>query len=246
MQDATGLPELPHFFELLGAAYKDNALLSFLGQWHNLFASLFVVVFLSAFAFAATRKQSLIPEGLQNVAELLVEGIDDFVRGILGDEGKKYLPFIGTLFLYILCMNLLGFIPFMESATTSWSTTLALALCVFCYVQYTAFKKMGVLGYCDHLAGKPRGIFAFSIVLPLFFFALHLISELLRPISLSLRLRSNIWGDDLLLAMLSGFGLKGLPILFWNTLTALLTAVIQALVFGLLSTIYFALILNEE
>jgi F-type H+-transporting ATPase subunit a len=180
------------------------------------------------------------------VAELLVEVVDDFVRVIIGDHGRNYLPFIGTLFIYILLMNLFGFIPFMESATASWSTTLALALCVFCYTLYTGIKTMGLLGYVDHLAGKPRGMLAFSIVLPLFFFALHLVSELLRPVSLSLRLRSNIWGDDLLLAMLTSFGFQGLPILFWNTLTAILTAVIQAVVFSLLSTVYFALILNEE
>jgi F-type H+-transporting ATPase subunit a len=105
---------------------------------------------------------------------------------------------------------------------------------------------MGLVGYFDHLAGKPRGAIAFSAILPVFFFALHVISELLRPLSLSLRLRSNIWGDELLLAMLTGFGFKGLLILFWNTLTTLLTATIQAVVFCLLSAIYFALILTEE
>jgi len=246
MQEATSLPELPRLFVLLGEAYKDNAVLSFLGQWHNLFSSLCIVIILSIFSFFATRKTSLIPSGLQNVAEFFVEGADDFVRGILGEHGRKYLPFVGTIFIYILLMNLFGYLPFMESATASWSTTLALALCVFFYSQYTGIKTMGFFGYLDHLAGKPRGMLAFSIILPIFFFALHTISEFLRPVSLSLRLRSNIWGDDLLLAMLTGFGIKGLPILLWNTLTTMLTAVIQALVFSLLTTIYFALIFNEE
>lgn len=246
MHEASQLPELPHLLTLLGEAYSGNAVLSFLGRWHNIFAALFAVAVLFAFAFFATRKMALMPGRLQNAAEFLVEGIDDFMQGILGAHGRDYLPFIGTLFVYILVMNLSGFIPFLESATASWSTTLALALCVFCYVQYTGVRKMGFWGYLDHLAGKPRGVLAFSIVLPVFFFALHVTSEFLRPLSLSLRLRSNIWGDDLLLALLTGFGMKGLPILFWNTLTTMLTAVIQAGVFSLLSTIYFALILNEE
>jgi F0F1-type ATP synthase membrane subunit a len=75
---------------------------------------------------------------------------------------------------------------------------------------------------------------------------LHTVAELVRPISLSLRLRSNIWGDDMLLAILAGFGLKGLPLLLFNTLLALMAAAVQACVFCLLTTIYFALVLNHE
>jgi len=246
MQDASSYPELPSVLTLLSEVFKNNTVLSFISQWQNIFYSLFVVLFLSVVTYFATRKTTLIPGRLQNAAEMIVEAMDDFVSGLLGAYGRKYLPFIGTLFLYILFMNLSGFIPFMKSATASWSTTLALALCVFFYVQYSAIKKMGFFGYIDHIAGKPRGAMAFTIILPIFFFALHFISELLRPLSLSLRLRSNIWGDDLLLALLTGFGFKGLPILFWNTLTALLTAVIQAMVFSLLTTIYFAMALTED
>ncbi|MCX5681792.1 MAG: F0F1 ATP synthase subunit A, partial [Candidatus Omnitrophica bacterium] len=143
-------------------------------------------------------------------------------------------------------MNLAGFIPFMKSATTSLSTTLALALCVFFYVLYSGIKKMGFLGYIDHLAGKPRGVLALTIIFPIFSICIHFISELLRPVSLSLRLRSNIWGDDLLLALLTSFGWVGFPMLFLNTLMALLTAFIQAMVFTLLSTIYFAMALSVE
>jgi F-type H+-transporting ATPase subunit a len=98
----------------------------------------------------------------------------------------------------------------------------------------------------DHLAGKPRGALAFTIVIPVMMFVLHLITELIKPVSLSLRLRSNIWGDDVLLAVLGGFGLTGFPLLFFNTLMALLTAIVQALVFCILTTIYFALVLPEE
>jgi len=77
-------------------------------------------------------------------------------------------------------------------------------------------------------------------------FFLHIISELIRPISLSLRLRSNIWGDDMLLAVLAGFGLKAVTLLFFNTLLTILAAVVQACVFCLLTTIYFALVLTHE
>jgi len=102
------------------------------------------------------------------------------------------------------------------------------------------------MGYFDHLMGKPRGVLAWSIIMPIFLFVLHLLGELIRPFSLSLRLRSNIWGDDMLLAMLAGFGLKGLPILFLNTVTAIVIATIQAGIFSLLTLIYFALVLVHE
>ncbi|MCX5657030.1 MAG: F0F1 ATP synthase subunit A [Candidatus Omnitrophica bacterium] len=192
------------------------------------------------------RKKAIIPGRLQNFAELIIGGFDDFVASILGREGRKFTPFIGTLFLYILIMNLMGLIPFLKSPTSNLSTTLALALCVFVYVQYTAFKEFGFFGYFDHLTGKPRGAMAFTIIFPLFFFCLHLISELVRPLTLSLRLRSNIWGDDLLLAILSRFGIMGLPLIVFSTFLAIIAAVVQAAVFCLLTTVYFALIVQHE
>ena len=82
--------------------------------------------------------------------------------------------------------------------------------------------------------------------MPVFMLISHVIAELVRPITLSLRLRSNIWGDDLMMVLFAGFGLKGLPILFLNTVISMFTATIQAFVFAFLTTIYFALVLIHE
>ena len=245
-EQAGTLPELPNLVTLLAKAFPASSVFGFLEHWQNVFFALVAAALLAGLAYAATRKLAPLPVRLQNCAEAVVEALDGFVCGMLGPGGRRYTPFIGTLFLYILFMNCLGLIPFMKSATASWSTTLALGLCVFLYVQYTALRTMGIRGYLDYLAGRPRGALAFSVVLPLLMFLLHIISELIKPISLSLRLRSNIWGDDLLLAVLAGFGLKGLPLLLLNTVSGLLVAVIQAVVFCLLSTIYFALVLTHE
>jgi F-type H+-transporting ATPase subunit a len=239
-------PELPDLITVLLQVFPGSGFLRFLQAWQNVFYSLLAVAILAFFSYRAARRPSLIPGRLQSLAEVLVEGVDDFICGILGKEGRKYTPFIGTLFIYILLMNILGLIPFLKSATASWSTTLALGLCVFFYVQYAGVRRMGFFGYLDHMAGRPRKAMAFSIVLPLLLFAIHVITELIRPISLSLRLRSNIWGDDLLLAVLAGFGLRGVPLLVINTLSGLLVAVVQAVVFCLLSTIYFALVLTTH
>ena len=246
MSQSVGIPELPDILAVLAEKFPANPVFKFIYSWEHVTYSLIVILILSGLAYFASRKQSLIPGRLQNCAEVIVGGLNDFICGILGPRGRKYTPFIGTLFVYILFMNLSGLIPFVKASTANWSTTLALSLCVFFYVQYTAIKEMGFLGYLDHLAGKPRGALAFTIVMPLFMLFLHIVTELIRPLSLSLRLRGNIWGDEILIALLSRFGIGGLPLLFFNMSMAVLTAVVQAVVFTLLTTIYFALVLTHE
>lgn len=214
--------------------------------WENVIFSLFIVAIISLVAYFGTRKALMIPGRLQNAIEVIVGTLDDFICGILGPKGRSFTPFIGTLFIYIIFMNLMGIVPLMKSPSASWSTTLALALCVFIYVQYSAFKELGFLGYFDHMMGRPRGILAVSVFIPIMMFVLHIVSELVRPISLSLRLRSNIWGDEMLLSVLSGFGLPGIPLIIFSTLLAILAAVVQAVVFSLLTTIYLALVLTHE
>ncbi len=246
MSQNTGIPELPNVFSILAETFPGNPFFRFIHLWENVTFSLIIVLVLGALAFFACRKKSLIPGRLQGAVEMIVGGLDNFVCGIIGPKGRKYTPFVGTLFIYILFMNLSGLIPFIKAPTASWSTTLSLALCVFFYVQYTAIRELGFLGYLDHLAGRPRGVLAFTVIMPLFMLFLHIITELIRPLSLSLRLRGNIWGDEILIGLLSGFGIKGLPLLFFNMCMAILTGIVQAVVFCLLTTIYFALVLSHE
>lgn len=233
----SAVPELPNLVTIF--AHK-------LYVWENVIFSFAIICILTLVFYFAMRNAKLIPGRLQNVAEACAGAIDDFVCGILGPGGRKYTPFIGTLFIYIIFMNLAGIVPFMKSSTSSWSTTLALALCVFVYVQYTALKEQGIRGYVDHMMGKPRGFLIFTVVIPVLLLFVHILGELVRPISLSLRLRSNIWGDDVLLAIIAGFGIKGIPLLFFNTLLVILAGIVQATVFCLLSTIYFALAIPHE
>ncbi len=214
--------------------------------WPNVTVTFILVCILSLSAYLASFRARIIPGRLQGALEFLAGGADDFVRGILGPKGRKYTPFLGTLFIFILSMNIIGLAPFMKSPTASLSTTLALALCVFIYVQYSAIKELGIIGYLDHLMGKPRGIVGFSVVIPLLMLVLHIIGELVKPLSLSLRLRSNIWGDEMLLALVAAFGLKGVPLLFLTSIIALIKGIIQAFVFCLLTTVYFAIFLVSE
>jgi len=241
-----GSAELPNLITIFAQKFPSSPVSGYLLAWENTIFSLMIISVIALAFFVVTRKCSMIPGRLQNLFEMAVSGIDDFVCGIIGPKGRSYVPFIGTLFIYILAMNLSGLVPFMKSPSTSWSTTLALAICVFLYVQYAGFKELGFWGYIDHALGRPRGIVAFSVFIPLMMFLMHIVSELIRPISLSLRLRSNIWGDDMLLAVFAGFGLKGLPLLVFNSLMAIVVSLVQALVFCLLTTIYFTLVLTHE
>jgi F-type H+-transporting ATPase subunit a len=246
-------PELPNLVTVLHHFFIGTSFASFLEKWENVIFSLIVVAILSLIARFASRKPSMIPGRLQNVVEMAVEGIEEFIIGVLGPRGKRLVPFLGTLFIYIFFMNLFGLVPFMKSPTSSINTTVALAICVFFYVQYMGIRENGIIGYIDHMLGQPRnliGIILVPLMLPI-----HIVEELAKPLSLSLRLFGNITGEDVLLYIFVGLGIAiigflhlpvGIPLQIPFIFLAMLTSFIQALVFALLSTIYFALMLPHD
>jgi F-type H+-transporting ATPase subunit a len=176
------------------------------------------------------------------------------VVGILGPKhGPRYVPFLGTLFIYILVMNLFGLIPFMDSPTSNLNVTVSLALIVFVYAQYIGFRELGVMGWIDHMAGSPRTLIGWVLV-PLML-PIHLMGELAKPISLACRLFGNIFGEDMLLVAFASLGITvlsfanlpiGVPLHLPFLFLALLTSTLQALVFTVLSTIYFLLMLPHD
>jgi F-type H+-transporting ATPase subunit a len=244
---ASKAPEFPNFIGLIAEMNEHNALGHFLHFWESTIYALIVIGLLGWVAYLATRSPKTNPGRLQSFAEFFVTFIDDFVCSILGPKGRAFTPFIGTLFIYILAMNYIGLIPFFKSPNVEWSTTMGLSLIVFFYVQYTAFRELGWKGYVDHLMGQPRGVMAFTLIMPVFMLSLHIVSELIRPLSLSLRLRTNIYGDDMILALFASWGLKdGFMWLFPNFFLVLLTSTIQAAVFSILTLVYFSLIMKHE
>jgi F-type H+-transporting ATPase subunit a len=245
-QTSATQPELTNIITILAEGIGSGPLSRFLLRFEPAIFSFAIVLVISAVAFLAARRPGLVPGRLQSAAELVAGSLDGFVCGILGPAGRRFTPFIGTLFIYILVMNLCGIVPLLKSSTSSWSTTMALALLVFGYLQYTALRHLGFRGYLYHLMGRPRGVIAASVIIPMLMLVIEIITQLVRPLSLSLRLRSNIWGDDMLLAVISGFGLGGVPLLAFNMCLAILASVVQAAVFCLLTIIYFALALEHE
>lgn len=248
-----GLKELANWITLLNDYFHEVPFVHFLHQWENIIFSLTAGFFLIVVSFFATRKKTLIPGPLQNALEYAVESLENLVTGIIGPRGRAYVPFIGTLFLYILTQNFMGFVPGMKAPTSSLNTTAALAVCVFFYVQGIALKENGVIGYIDHLMGSPRDIVGW-IMVPLNL-PLHILEEFIKPLSLSLRLFGNILGEDSIIAAFVGLGILslsfihspiGLPFQFLIFPLCILLGTIQALVFSLLTTIYISLILPSS
>jgi F-type H+-transporting ATPase subunit a len=241
---------------------------AWLHHWENLVFALLVVAGLCAVAWRYARKPSLIPRDAQNLLELFVEGLDRFLHGMMGPSGRRHLPFIGTLFLYIWCMNLTSLLPGMKPPTSSLNTTVGLAFVVFCYVQAVRVKDLGWRQYLDHMAGSPRfddvkqasvAMKPLLLLIKLFvivvLFVLELLGEFVKPISLSLRLGFNIFAEDVLLAVLVGLGLAagaalhspiGLPLQFFAVPLVLIFSTVQALVFTLLTTVYISLIAPHD
>src|SRR5206468_4341567 len=214
-----------------------------LHEWEVIIFSLLVAFLIGLTAWFASRNPRMIPGPFQNAVEALVEALYDFIVGILGPRhGPRYVPFLGTLFIYILAMNLFGLIPFMDSPTSSLNVTVSLALVVFLFSQYIGFKELGFVGYFDHMMGSPRTFIGWILV-PLML-PIHLMGELAKPISLSCRLFGNIFGEDMLLVAFATLGVStlsfahlpfGLPLQLPFMFLALLTSTLQALVFTVLS-----------
>jgi F-type H+-transporting ATPase subunit a len=249
-----GPQKFANVITILSRAFPDAEWAHFLHQYEAVIFSLFIAALIALIAWLASRNAQLIPGKFQNAVESLVEALYDFVVGILGPKhGARYVPFLGTLFLYILFMNLFGLIPFMDSPTSSLNVTVALAIVVFLYAQWIGLRSLGPVGYLDHLAGNPRTPTQWFLV-PLMF-PIHVMGELAKPISLSCRLFGNIFGEDMLLVAFVTLGITtlaftqlplGLPLQLPFLFLALLTSTLQALVFTVLSTIYFLLMLPHD
>lgn len=249
------LPDLIHQIKVLfgGPADRPNGLVEFLFAWRgNLFA-LLILTLVSVLLLRGAAKKAMIPGRFQNAVEYVVESFYNFIKGILGRHADEFVPFLGTLFLYIWFMNLSGLVPLLKAPTSLFETTLALALTVFVYVHVTGFRKLGVGGYIYHLIGSPADVIGWAMV-PLML-PLHIIGEIAKPASLALRLFGNIMGEDVLIAVFTGLGVAtlaifhspvGLPLEFPFIFLGLLLSTIQALVFTLLSTIYISQMLPHE
>lgn len=191
-----------------------------------------IMAVIAVISFLGTRNMHRLPSGVQNIVEILVEGLLNFFGGILGEKkARQFLPFLGTLFLFILLSNYAGLLPGaghingLAAPSSTWSVTAGLAICVFLATHFFGLKAQGFKYFKSFLQPLP------------FMLPLNIVEQCVRPLSLSLRLFGNIFGEEMviaaLLAMVPYF--VPLPMMALSVLFGL----IQAVVFTLLSSIYF-------
>jgi F-type H+-transporting ATPase subunit a len=172
-----------------------------------------------------------------NIFELITQSLHTLLKDILKDDAEKYLPLVGSLFVYILSCNLIGLIPGFKSPTDNINTNLGCSIIVFIYYNYVGIREVGWKKYLRNFMGPVLWLAPLILVV-------ELVSHIVRPISLSVRLYGNIAGDHIVLGMFSNIAPFVVPVLFM--LLAVFISFIQAFVFSLLSTIYIALATNKE
>ena len=197
-----------------------------------------IMIVLAISSYLVGRRITLIPEGGgQNFFEAAVEWIANFMEENIGHGGSKYMPLIGTLAFFILSCNLIGLIPGFISPTANVNTNAAMAVVVFFSYHYIGIKKHGIVKYIKSFTG-PIWWMA-PLMLPV-----EIISHLARPLTLTLRLFGNIKGEDIILVILASVFplLAPVPMMF----LAILTSIIQTVIFSLLSMFYIAGALEEH
>ncbi len=201
--------------------------------WFTVNATIFftwLVMFLLTFgSWLVTRK--LTSEGelsrWQNLLEVLVSGIKGQIREVSRQEPGPYLPFVGTLFIFIAISNILAIVPGYIPPTSSLSTTAALAICVFIAVPVFGISHQGILNYLKQYLQPTFFMLPFNII-----------GELSRTMALAVRLYGNMMSGTVIVAIL----LTITPLIFPVVMQALglLTGLIQAYIFAILAMVYIA------
>jgi F-type H+-transporting ATPase subunit a len=145
------------------------------------------------FAWIVRKRLTLIPGGAQNFAEVLVGGLENQIVETLGEDGRRFVPVLAGLFIYILGMNLMGLIPGFDAPTANINTNVGMAVFVFLYYQYIGIQRWGG-HYIHHFLGPQKALI--PLMLPI-----EVVSHLTRPVSLTLRLFGNIRGEETVLIL---------------------------------------------
>jgi F-type H+-transporting ATPase subunit a len=188
-----------------------------------------VMAILVGVSWLITRNLTAEPEMArgQNFLEVIVELVRDQIEEIGQQEATRYLPFVGTLFIFIAFANLLAIVPGYQPPTGSLSTTAALAICVFVAVPLYGVAKLGVVEYLkQYLRPNP-------IMLPF-----NIIGELSRTLALAVRLFGNVMSGTMIAAVLISIVPLFVPIVM--QLLGLITGFIQAYIFAVLAMVYIA------
>lgn len=203
---------------------------------HNVSYGILASIILILVALAVRGSLSLVPRGLQNFIEMIVEAIYKLVEENIGHHfTKTFFPFICTIFLFILLCNFMGLVPGFASSTSNVNTNAAMALPVFLATHIYGIRVHGVK-YLNHFLGPIRSLGALPLMILMFF--VEFIGHLARPVTLTVRLFGNMTGKHIILLVLGVISPWVLPTAILGL--GVLVSVVQAFVFALLSTLYLA------
>jgi len=215
---------------VFGGEYTpENAL-----PWYTVMFLLAVLFTLALIWVLKPRKLSVEePTYPQLILEKGVLAIRDLLFDNVGPHGVKYLPVIATFGILILVSNLMGLIPGLMSPTAATSVTFALGISSFVYYNAIGIKENGLVGHLKHFAGPIPW-------LALLMFPIELVSNLVRPMSLGIRLFGNLFGDEQILGTIFGLSPYGLVLPIFIMPLSLFVAFMQTFIFVLLSIIYIS------
>jgi len=191
---------------------------------------LIVAVLVAVLLGLASRRPKLVPGPRQSIAEMIVQMFEGLIVDTVGPEGRKYLPVVGTVGIFVFGCNMIGLVPGFMSPTSKLNVTLGCALVVFFYYHAQGVKAQG-LKYFKHFMGPIPALAPLMI-------PIEVISHFSRPVSLSMRLFGNIFAEELLIVIMASIIPFLLPLPFMAV--AIFTSLIQSFVFVLLSCIYIA------
>ncbi len=192
-----------------------------------------VMVFIISLVWLATRHMQMLPNGVQTVIEGIFEAMEQTVLEVTPEHGRLIMPFISTLWVFLIIANMVGLIPGLHSPTGDLSVTSALAILVFLSVHWFGIRTQGLKKYLHHYL-QPT-----PMLLPF-----HIISELTRTLALAIRLFGNVMSLEMaamLIVLVAGF-LAPIPILMLHIIEAL----VQAYIFGMLALIYLASAMQSQ
>ena len=201
---------------------------------HVTYSWVAMIILLSVAVIVRTSLK-IVPAGVQNFIEVVVEFFMNLAETSIGHMGKVFFPLIATLGMYIFVCNFLGLIPGFEAPTSNINMTASMAIPVFLATHYYGIKING-FGYIKHFVGPMRSIVALPLMILMFF--IELIGHLARPLTLSVRLFGNMIAKHKILLILGFLA----PWIVPTTILGLgvLVSIIQAFVFVLLTTLYLA------
>jgi F-type H+-transporting ATPase subunit a len=218
---------------------------------HMIIAAIVVaLIALGAISYAGSvRKlgdQALLPPsklGTRAVFEGLADGVFGVLEGVMGPKNaRKYLPFLGTFFVFILFSNLISLVPGFRAPTDTLKTNVGLAVMVFLATHILGFKEHGI-HYLEQFTGHLPLKSPLVILVPLMF-VIEVISHLIRPVTLSIRLMANMFADHAVVSVF--FALVPFLVPVPLMLLGVFVSVVQALVFTLMSATYISLAVAHE